>query len=166
MKWAGLTCVECVRVIVFAGRAEAGQAVIRDLQNKSTVHHAIRWLQISMAANVAVVEIVHSLVERSVKSNIKGCSLSLLFFPLQQIIHENTHTQTCGNNTLWQVDVCWGFWKGASFQGRQSVKLLLILFWEGGGGYWMYSCLMSCGNGESNIPQSSSAERCYLYGEI
>lgn len=60
-----LTCIESMRVIVFAGRAKAGQAIICDFQNKSTVHHAIRWLQISMAAKVAVVEIVHSLAEES-----------------------------------------------------------------------------------------------------
>lgn len=88
-KWTRLTCIECVRVIVFAGRAEAGQAIIRDFQNKSTVHHAIRWLQISMAANVAVVEIVHSLVERSVKSSIKGRSLSPRFF-----LHSKSYMKT------------------------------------------------------------------------
>lgn len=171
--WTPLTCIESVRVIVFAGRAEAGQAIIRDFQNKSTVHHAIRWLQISMAAKVAVVEIVHSLVERSVKSSIKGCFL-FFYFPLQQIIHENTQIQTYGNNTVWQVDVCRRFWKEAVFQGQHShrgisVKLLLIPL---GRGRWalnvVYSCSIFCGNGESNIPHQRlfSAESCYLCGAI
>lgn len=179
-KWTRLTCIECVRVIVFAGRAEAGQAIIRDFQNKSTVHHAIRWLQISMAANVAVVEIVHSLVERSVKSSIKGCSLPLSlsrppFFPPQQIIHENTQIQTYGNNTLWQVDVCWGFWKEAVFQGRHShggisVKLLLIPL---GRGRRVLSVLMFDIWWKRWVKRPSklhrrlfSAERCYLCGDI
>lgn len=117
--WTRLTCIESVRVIVFAGRAEAGQAIIRDFQNKSTVHHAIRWLQISMAADVAVVEIIHSLVERSVKSSIKGCSPPL-FSPLYCKSYMKTQIQTYGNNMLWQVDVCCSFWNDALFQGRHS----------------------------------------------
>lgn len=67
-----LTCIERVRVVVFAGRAEAGQAVIRYFQNKPAVHHAIRWLQISVAAKVAVVQEVHTLVQRSVRTSING----------------------------------------------------------------------------------------------
>lgn len=74
-----LTCIERVRVIVFAGWAEAGQAIIRDFQNKATVHHAIRWLEISMAAKVAVVKIVHPLGERWSQA-LKGCCLALFFF--------------------------------------------------------------------------------------
>lgn len=80
------TCIERVRVIVFVGWAEAGQTIIRDFQNKSTVHHTIRWLEISVAADVAVVKIVHSLVETSEKFNIRGVAVWLpSFSPPQQI---------------------------------------------------------------------------------
>lgn len=46
-----------------------------------------------MAANVAVVEIVHSLVERSVKSSIKGCSLCLSLF-LFFFFHSKSYMKT------------------------------------------------------------------------
>lgn len=67
MGEALLTGVERVGVIVLAGRAEAGQAVICDLQNEATVHHAVGGLQVSMAAKVAVVEKVHALQHRGVR---------------------------------------------------------------------------------------------------
>ena len=107
---ARLTCIECVRVIIFAGRAEAGQAIIRDFQNKSTVHHTIRWLQISMVANVAVVEIVHSLVERSIKSSIVGYSLSLSL-----------------SLSLWNY--CQFLWEG----GRRALSVLMYSKFCGNG---------------------------------
>ncbi len=110
-----------MRVIVLAGWAEAGQAIICDFQNKSTVHHAIRWLQISMAANVAVVEVVHSLVERSTKSSIR--------FTKHTWKHTNLQTQK--SYALW-VDVWWRFLEtgfkaaGRHCHTRTSIKLLLI----------------------------------------
>lgn len=138
--WTRLTCIESVRVIVFAGRAEAGQAIIRDFQNKSAVHHAIRWLQISMAADVAVVEIIHSLVERSVKSSIKGCSPPPHLFPPSTANHTWKHKSRhmeiiCSDKWMYavafQTTPCF---KDGTVIGGISVKLLLIPLGGGEGG--------------------------------
>lgn len=114
-----------------------------------------------MAANVAVVKIVHSLVEKSIKSSIKGVLSRSLLFLLHSKSYMKTHKiQTYGNYTLWQVckNVCWRFWKEAASQGRHShggiiVKLLLIPLVRGTAGTECTHVLL-CGNGESDIPQS------------
>lgn len=68
-RGGGRTCVEGVRVVVLAGRAEAHQAVICDLQDKAAVHHAVGRLEVAVAADVAVVQVVHSLVRGGGNSN-------------------------------------------------------------------------------------------------
>lgn len=62
------TCIKSMGVVIFERRSEAGQAVIRDFQNKAAVHDAVGRLEVPMAANVAVVKIVHSLVDRRAKN--------------------------------------------------------------------------------------------------
>lgn len=80
-RWREMhTCIKRMRVVVFAGRPEASQTVISDFQNKSTVHNTVGRLEIPMAADVVVVKIVHSLVERRA---IK-CFFQLLFSIQQQ----------------------------------------------------------------------------------
>lgn len=89
-----------------------------------------------------------------VKHYIKG---SVFYFPLQQIIHEkNTNPD---------------IWKEYSLTRRRMLKVLktdrdsrtpqslgnfceitVKAFEEGAGGYWMYSCSIFSGNGESKIP--------------
>lgn len=96
-------------------------------------------------------------------------SLNIFFFPLQQIIHEDTQIQTYGNNIFWQVDVCWRFWKEAVFLSRaaqsywgMSVKLLLIPLVSGLLLLWMYLCPVTCGNIESTQTLKGSLATVFL----
>lgn len=156
--WVGRhTCIESVRVIVFAGGAKAHQTVICDFQNKTTVHNAVGRLEIPVAADVAVVQVVHSLVESSVKSGVKrGVGSLILVFFTHTAKHRREPTARPRHMEVIHLDK-WMYGKGfekkppkkkeAASQGRCShggtaVKLLLIPLVRGGGhgGDWMYSC--------------------------
>lgn len=81
------TCVKRVRVVIFAGRPEACQTIICNLQNEPTVHDAIGWLKVPVAADVAVVKIVHSLVERR---PINRLALTCKYMLLEKRPHSRT----------------------------------------------------------------------------
>lgn len=125
------TCVKRVRVVIFAGWPEACQTIIRDFQNEPTVHDAIGWLEVPVAADVAVVKIVHSLVERRPLNHF----FFLFFFILFCL------PSKAGNRTILKriMELTWfdkqvhAAGKEAAFQGRHShgriaVKLCLIPF--------------------------------------
>lgn len=81
------TCVKRVRVVIFAGRPEACQTIICNLQNEPTIHDAIGWLKVPVAADVAVVKIVHSLVERK---PINRVALTCKYMLLEKRLHSRT----------------------------------------------------------------------------
>lgn len=107
-------------VVIFTRRSEAGQAIIRDFQNKSAVHDAVGWLEIPVAANVAVVKIVHSLLERTA---------IIFFFFNRKKLHNIKENREMMRSDKW----VYAEGKGHVSRTAESCEIMLNSFWGGGG---------------------------------